>query len=138
MFWKAGLKITPVYKESGGSLSPSLARKPAGRRAEQVVWGLSGANSLSLGPGAGKTAKSRVPRLPRLQNLRRVGTCGCSCFKSFFSSKKFNLPALSGERRLSWGSGCARTHTGSGTGRQGSKPGSATYAGSQFPHQDQQ
>lgn len=64
MFWKAGLKITPVYKDSGGS-PLSLTRAQAG-------WTQGRAGGL--GPEAGQTpvpsrglgetsAKLRVPTL---------------------------------------------------------------------------
>lgn len=90
-----------------GPLSPSLSCRLAGRRAEQVVWGLSGANPLSLGPGTGKNSQVQSPKAASLPELTQSqGQCGCSCFKSFFSSKEFNLQALSGETELSCGFGC--------------------------------
>lgn len=110
MFWKAGLKITPVYKERRGS---PLSLTPA-----QAGWAPGRAGGL--GPEWGRFP---VPgpwgweRQPSSESRGRLasktyaesGHCGCSCFKSFFSGKVFSLPAPSGERGLSWDCGCACT-----------------------------
>lgn len=75
-----------------------------------MVWGLSGADPLSLGPRTGKNIQVQSPKAASLPELpQSQGQCGCSCFKSFFSSEEFNLQALSGEAELSCGFGCVST-----------------------------
>lgn len=67
MFWKAGLKITPVYKELGGSPLPhSRAGRLGAGRAGGLgpEWG----QFPVPGPGAGTDSQFRVPRPPRFQN----------------------------------------------------------------------
>ena len=90
MFWKAGLKITPVYKDGGGS-PLSLTRTQAG-------WTPGGAGGLRPktgqilvpGPlGLGKNSSQiQSPEAALLPELRQSqGHRGCSCFKSLFSSR---------------------------------------------------
>lgn len=110
MFWKAGLKITPVYKESGGS-PLSLTLSQAGWMSGRAGGlGPMAGQSPSLGPGPGKNGQVQSPEAASLPELtQRQGHRGCSCLKSFYSSKELNLQALSGERELSCDFGCDYT-----------------------------